>query len=164
MTDLFGLSSENRAKQATLLQASLVDLIALSLLLKQAHWNLVGSGFIAVHEQLDSVLDEVREIADEIAERMVTLGHAPDGRAATVASSSTLTALPSTTITIGAAIKGIAGALSTLIVGLRQRIEACSNLDPVTEDLFITSTAALEKHHWMLRAHLESPAHHAGMD
>src|SRR5690606_39896536 len=75
------------------LQESLVDLIDLSLQAKQAHWNVYGSHFRSVHLQLDEVTDEVRLAADDVAERLVAIGGEPDGRAATVASSSQVDAI-----------------------------------------------------------------------
>ena len=67
------------------LQQALVDLTDLSLLGKQAHWNIQGSRFRALHLQLDEIVEEVRAGADDVAERLAALGGTPDGRAATVA-------------------------------------------------------------------------------
>lgn len=39
---------------AGVLQERLASLIDLSLTLKHVHWNVVGSGFLAVHELMDS--------------------------------------------------------------------------------------------------------------
>ena len=61
------------------LQDILVELIDLSLLGKQAHWNLYGPNFRSLHLQLDELVDEWREASDEVAERAVALGHSPDG-------------------------------------------------------------------------------------
>ena len=61
------------------LQTTLTVLIDLSLLGKQAHWNVVGPNFRALHLHLDEMIDAWREAADAVAERAVALGHAPDG-------------------------------------------------------------------------------------
>ncbi|MDT7705632.1 MAG: starvation-inducible DNA-binding protein, partial [Pseudonocardiales bacterium] len=62
------------------LQRVLVDLIALHLQGKQAHWNVVGRNFRDLHLQLDEIVDAAREFADTIAERMRALNAVPDGR------------------------------------------------------------------------------------
>ena len=70
------------------LQQALVDLTDLSLQAKQAHWNIAGSGFRALHLHLDEIVDEVHLAADDVAERMTAIQAIPDGRAATVAADS----------------------------------------------------------------------------
>src|SRR6478752_4928324 len=70
------------------LQGGLVDLIDLSLVAKQVHWNVTGPRFRSVHLQLDEVVDTARAHSDTVAERASALGVSPDGRAATVAGTS----------------------------------------------------------------------------
>ncbi len=79
---------------ADALQGTLVDLLDLSLLAKQAHWNLYGPQFRSLHLQFDEVVTIVRAQADEVAERASTIGASPDGQAATIASSSSLPPSP----------------------------------------------------------------------
>ena len=61
------------------LQRLLVDLIALHLQGKQAHWNLIGHNFRDLHLQLDEIVDDAREASDTIAERMRALGASQTG-------------------------------------------------------------------------------------
>src|SRR5437879_616916 len=79
------LSDDARKVTGTALQESLVDLIDLHLLAKQAHWNLRGRNFRPIHLQLDEVVDLAREHADMVAERAVAIGVNPAGRSRTVA-------------------------------------------------------------------------------
>jgi len=80
------MMNETRERAALAdLQGSLIELIDLSLTAKQAHWNVVGESFKPVHLQLDEIYDVCRLGADEVAERIATLGGEPDGRARTVA-------------------------------------------------------------------------------
>jgi starvation-inducible DNA-binding protein len=72
-------------RSATELQAVLVDLIDLSLQGKQAHWNVVGPQFRALHLELDDVVESARNWADDVAERLRALGVAADGRPSVVA-------------------------------------------------------------------------------
>src|SRR5436190_23728097 len=76
---------EHERKEAGhLLQLTLVELIALSLIGKQLHWNIVGHGFRDLHLQLDELVDEWRELSDVVAERAVAIGYPADGRAPAV--------------------------------------------------------------------------------
>src|SRR6476620_2341907 len=68
------------------LQGTVVDLIDLSLVAKQAHWNVIGRNFLSVHESLDELVTVARDFTDAAAERATAIGVSPDGRAATVAS------------------------------------------------------------------------------
>ena len=72
-----GLTLETGKELSNVLQARLHDLNDLHLILKHAHWNVTGPGFIAVHEMIDPQVDTVREFVDAIAERMATLGATP---------------------------------------------------------------------------------------
>src|ERR1700716_1108598 len=74
-----GLPAGKGEKVASVLQDRLVSLIDLGLTLKHIHWNVVGPHFIAVHQMLDPQVDACRAIADEIAERIATLGSSPVG-------------------------------------------------------------------------------------
>ena len=65
------LNQDVRTQMVDLLNKNLVNMLALTLAVKQAHWNLKGPGFIGVHELLDEAADRLREGADLIAERAV---------------------------------------------------------------------------------------------
>jgi len=82
------------AEVAKALQATLVELIDLSLQAKQAHWNVVGPSFKAIHLFLDELTDQYRDWYDEAAERLAAIGVSPDGRTATVAAGTPLEPLP----------------------------------------------------------------------
>jgi len=68
------MSKQDGAKVAGILQQRLNALTDLHLTLKHVHWNVVGPHFIGVHEMIDPQVDAVREMTDEIAERIATLG------------------------------------------------------------------------------------------
>lgn len=134
------------------LQSSLVEMIDLSLLGKQAHWNIFGPRFLAIHEQLDTFVDSFRLMSDELAERCVTLGVSPDGLAKTVASHSKLDPLPPGRIPDDQVIELMCDRMGTVIQRQRERLEKIERQDPVTHDLFIKNLETLEKYHWMLRS------------
>ncbi|MBA2951318.1 Dps family protein [Streptomyces himalayensis] len=134
------------------LQGALVDLVDLSLVAKQIHWNVVGPRFRSVHLQLDEVVDTARLHSDTVAERASTLGVPPDGRAATVAGSSGIGSAPEGWIKDTEAVATLVSALGAVIARMRERIAATGDADPVSQDVFIGITADLEKHHWMFQA------------
>ncbi|MDX3801980.1 DNA starvation/stationary phase protection protein [Streptomyces sp. AK04-3B] len=134
------------------LQGSLVDLVDLSLVAKQVHWNVVGPRFRSVHLQLDEVVDVARAHSDTVAERASALGVSPDGRAATVASGSGIDAVAEGWVKDSDAIGTLVAALGAVITRMRERVAATGDADPVSQDIFIGITADLEKHHWMFQA------------
>lgn len=148
--------TEDKAKPtAKELQKNLIALIDLSLLLKQAHWNVVGKNFRAVHLQLDEILLTAREGTDEVAERMVMIGFSPDGRSATVAQETPLAPYANGFVGIDATVQAVADALATTIGELRSSIEALDDLDLISQDLLIAISSQLEKHLWMVQAQEE---------
>ncbi|MDQ1025675.1 starvation-inducible DNA-binding protein [Streptomyces umbrinus] len=134
------------------LQGALVDLVDLSLVAKQIHWNVVGPRFRSVHLQLDEVVDTARLHSDTVAERASTLGVSPDGRAATVATSSGIGVTPDGWVKDTDAVGALVDALAAVIERMRERVGATGEADPVSQDIFIGITADLEKHHWMFQA------------
>src|SRR5438067_13446091 len=85
-----------RRQMIELCNARLADCIDLQTQTKQAHWNVKGPNFIALHELFDKVNEDVEEYVDEIAERAVQLGGVAEGTARKVAKRSLLTEYPNT--------------------------------------------------------------------
>jgi starvation-inducible DNA-binding protein len=134
------------------LQTTLVDLLGLSLIGKQAHWNIVGPRFRSIHLQLDEVVSTARTHSDTVAERAAALGLPPDGRPETVAATCTLPGPKEGWLRDTEVVQLIADALEAAIGRLRERITATAEPDPVTQDLLISVTADLEKQRWMFDA------------
>ncbi|EYT81885.1 DNA starvation/stationary phase protection protein [Streptomyces andamanensis] len=146
------LPDKEREIAGDALQATLVDLLDLSLVAKQAHWNLFGPRFRSIHEQLDEVVTTARDYADTVAERAAALGVAPDGRAATIAATSGVPGFPEGWTKDTAVVEILVRTFSTVIERVRQRIEDTGHADAVTQDLLIGLTADLEKQSWMFQA------------
>lgn len=146
------LPSADATSTAGELQKNLVELINLSLLLKQAHWNVVGPHFRALHLQLDEIIVTVRAASDEVAERIAALGIAPDGRSSTIATKSEIEEYPETFLDVKSSLSLVADALKTTIDSMRSSLSALGETDPISEDLTIGTVAQLEKHLWMLQA------------
>ncbi|RZS41324.1 starvation-inducible DNA-binding protein [Herbihabitans rhizosphaerae] len=148
------LGDAERDATGAILQSTLVDLIDLSLLGKQAHWNVVGSNFRSVHLQLDELVSTARTFADQVAERANALGVSPNGKARTVAESSGAPDFPDDWQSDKDTIAAIVSIVDGLIKRLRKRIEETDKTDLVTQDLLIEIAAELEKAHWMWQAQM----------
>lgn len=146
------LDDQTRKATGELLQETLVDLVDLSLLGKQAHWTVTGPRFRALHLQLDEIVTAARGFTDTVAERAAAIGVAPDARAATVATHSGLPQPSAGWQTDDAVVDYFVDAYTTIIARMRERLDRAGELDPVTQDLLIQLTADLEKQHWMFQA------------
>jgi len=135
------------------LQGMLVELIGLALDGKQAHWNVRGPHFRAVHSHLDEMVEEYQGWGDEVAERMVALGIAADGRAATVAAGIGKD-VPADMISDRKVVELFTARLGNVIEKFRGSIDRLDSLDPVSQDLVIEIVSGLEKQRWMISAQL----------
>jgi len=150
-----GLDKADAERIIALLQSRLHATNDLHLTLKHVHWNVVGPHFISVHEMLDPQVEEVRGFADDLAERIATLGGSPVGTPGRLVEERTWEEY-----SIGrASTQQHLGALDVVYQGVitsyRDAIEEVGKLDPITEDLLIGQTDKLELFHWFIRAHLE---------
>lgn len=146
------LSEADKEITGNALQATLVDLVDLSLIAKQAHWNVVGSNFRSAHLQLDELVATARQYVDEVAERANAIGISPNGKAKTVVESSGVPEYPDNWQSVEATVAAIVDILGALIERLRARIDETDKSDLVTQDLLIEITRALEEAHWMWQA------------
>ncbi|HWE23214.1 MAG TPA: DNA starvation/stationary phase protection protein Dps [Myxococcales bacterium] len=151
------LPEATRRQMIELCNARLADAIDLQTQTKQAHWNVKGPHFIALHELFDKVNADVEDYVDLIAERAVQLGGNVDGTARSVAKRSTLPEYP---------VKGGSGrehvdALSSVLAAFgklaRAAIEASDRAnDADTNDIFVEISRGVDKWLWMVEAHLQS--------
>jgi len=146
------IPDEKANATAAILQPLLIDVTDLSLLLKHAHWNVRGALFQPLHEQLDLIVDTAREASDEIAERIVTLGHPADGLVQSIAAGTSLNPLHKRFLPTQEVIEEISNRIHRVIELLRNAIDLTGELDPVTQDILIGISRPLEKHLWMLQS------------
>jgi starvation-inducible DNA-binding protein len=135
------------------LQATLVELIALSLIGKQLHWNIFGPGFRDLHLQLDEFVDAWRELLDEVAEREVAIGVSPDG-SGPAALASGVASVELGQIEITEAVNILASRIGDVARRVRSRLERLGELDLGSQDVLIGVGRTLEQQLWMLRAQL----------
>jgi len=134
------------------LQGALVDLVELSLVGKQAHWNLIGRNFRSIHLALDEVVLAGRTFADTVAERAIAIGVNPDGQTGALAKQSKVKPVEVGYVPVDKVITYVVDTLAPMISRFRDRMDATEQADPVTQDLFISIIAELEKTPWMFQA------------
>jgi starvation-inducible DNA-binding protein len=151
-----GMSLEEGADVAQLLQQRLNAYNDLHLTLKHVHWNVVGPHFISVHQMIDPQVEIVRGYADEVAERIATLGSSPQGTPAAIVAQRDWNDY---SIGRAGAIEHLA-ALDQVYIGvissIRKVAAEVEETDPVTNDILIGHLRELEQFQWFVRAHLEN--------
>jgi starvation-inducible DNA-binding protein len=139
---------------AQFLSPVVVDLTALAVDGKQAHWHVRGANFQAIHELLDVIVDHAHDYADLAAERVVALGLPIDARIQTISAKTTTPVLSagfqSSDVVIGEIIASIDATLETV----RTAVAELALLDAVSQDVVIEIARALEKDRWFLFAHI----------
>ncbi|MBA4023659.1 MAG: DNA starvation/stationary phase protection protein [Gordonia sp.] len=146
------LNNDQQGVAGKALQDTVVDLIDLSLIAKQAHWNVVGQQFRSVHLELDELVTAARDFTDAAAERATAIGVSPDGRSETVAKTAGTKGFGAGWTKDVDVVTAIVANIKTVVDGLRRRIEVTEKADPVTQDLLISIAARLEQLHWMWQA------------
>jgi starvation-inducible DNA-binding protein len=148
------LDHHHREETGRELQATLVELVDLSLIGKQLHWNIFGRPFKPLHEHLDELVDSWRDLSDTVAERAVALGIAPDGRAATVSTGSGIEPVDAGSLDTDAATRQLVERLEDVTERIRSRMDRLGEIDLVSQDVLIEVIRDLEKQLWMLRVSL----------
>jgi starvation-inducible DNA-binding protein len=141
------------AATAQFLTPVVLGLQALAVNGKQAHWNVRGANFIAIHELLDSVVANAQAGADQAAERIVALGLPIDARVGTVAQK-TSSAVPAGFTQWDALIRNVISDMDTVIADTQAAIEGLDEFDLTSQDIAIGIKESLEKDRWFLFAHL----------
>lgn len=139
------------------LQKVLVDLVALHLVGKQAHWNIVGPNFRDLHLNLDELVAIAREGSDEIAERMRALHATPDGRPAVVAAETRVPEFTQGEILTEKAIDEVVKAIQATTGTMREVHDEVDEADPTSADIFHEYIAKLEQQAWFISAETRVP-------
>jgi starvation-inducible DNA-binding protein len=151
------LSEATRVKVIELLNARLADCKDLQTQVKQAHWNVKGPNFIALHELFDKINGAVEEYVDEIAERAVQLGGVAEGTARMVAKRSSLAEYPVNAVDGRSHVEALSTALAAFGKAARKAINDANDLSELdTADLFTEVSRGIDKWLWFVEAHLQA--------
>jgi starvation-inducible DNA-binding protein len=142
-----------------LVNARLADAIDLALLTKQAHWNIKGPQFIALHEMIDGLRTELDGHVDTLAERVVQLGGTALGTTQVVAAQSTVKAYPTNIYKIEDHLAALIDRYGAVANSVRKAIDDTDEAgDADTADIFTGASRDLDKALWFLEAHTQEPA------
>ncbi|WP_396656832.1 Dps family protein [Microbacterium sp.] len=141
------------AASAQFLSPVVLKLQALAVNGKQAHWNVRGANFIAIHELLDSVVSHAQGWADEAAERIVALGLPVDARVSTVAGK-TSSQVQAGFVQWEQMVRDVIADIDPIVADLQTAIDGLDEVDLTSQDIAIAIKEGLEKDRWFLVAHL----------
>jgi starvation-inducible DNA-binding protein len=150
------LPAEIRTQSVDLLNQHLAAAIDLHGQIKQAHWNVRGAGFIAVHELFDTIAGQVLALVDTIAERTAALGGTAQGTIQTAAKTSFLVPYPHGIAPVKDHLFAVASSLAAFGESARKSIDTASEFgDADTADLFTAASREIDQALWFVEAHQE---------
>lgn len=150
------LPEESRATAVQLLNQRLADCIDLQTHCKQAHWNVKGPSFIALHKLFDEINEAVEEYVDLLAERIVQLGGVAAGTARIVAARSNLIDYPPLLAGGAQHVAALSDSLSQFGRTARMGIEEMNDLkDANSADILTEVSRGVDQWLWFVEAHLE---------
>ena len=153
------LSKSIRTKSIELLNARLANCIDLQTQCKQAHWNVKGPAFIALHKLFDEVNEDVEEYVDLIAERVVQLGGIAEGTVGVVAKRSSLIDYPLALSSGSEHVAALSDALAMFGRTARVGIEEMNELeDADSADILTEVSRGVDKWLWFVEAHQQGEA------
>lgn len=148
------LPRTTRAAVTGFLQEALADAVDLHSQAKQAHWNVKGPTFIALHQLFDTAAAEADGWADLIAERIQQLGGTAEGTVRLAAKRSRLKEYP---LEIAAGldhVKALTCSLAGFGANVRADIVRAADLDDAgSADLFTEVSRATDKLLWFVESH-----------
>lgn len=142
-----------RQESIRILNTYLSDMINLALMTKQAHWNMHGENFIAVHEMLDPFNEKLLQYADTFAERIVQMGGSANGTAEHICQTSSLPAYPTHIHTITDHLSELRARYAAVANAMRQDIDI-NAADVATMDYLTQALEDLDKYTWFIESHL----------
>ena len=148
------LPETSRREAIGLLNQRLADCIDLQTQCKQAHWNVKGPTFIALHKLFDEINEDVEGYVDLIAERIVQLGGIAEGTVGVVADRSTLLDYPLALATGAEHVAALSDALAAFGRTARVGIEEMNELeDADSADILTEISRGVDKWLWFVEAH-----------
>lgn len=155
-TPSIAIEGNGKSTVIDILNARLADAIDLSLIVKQAHWNLRGHQFIAIHEMLDLFRTAIDTHVDTIAERVAQLDGIALGTSQVVARDTALQPYPTDIRKVPDHLAALAERFATLANQVREDIDATDEAgDADAADILTAFSRELDKDLWFIKSHLE---------
>jgi starvation-inducible DNA-binding protein len=149
-----GLSETERAQALERLHPLLADELVLVQKLRDAHWNVHGLHFHALHGLFEEEYTALATVIDDIAERIRQLGGRPDASLAGALSLKRLQEFPKSGRNAEEYLRVLLADLETLVRQLRCDIPAVA--DAGTQDFLTGLIQQHEKSAWKFRASLSA--------
>jgi starvation-inducible DNA-binding protein len=150
------LPESTRSQVIDLLNQRLADAIDLELQSKQAHWNVKGPQFIALHKLFDEIHAAADEYVDLLAERIVQLGGVAEGVTAIVAERSELPQYPINISSGEEHVWALSNALASFGERIRRAIDETDELgDTDATDICTEISRGVDKWLWFVEAHAD---------
>lgn len=150
------IPEKDRIELINILNKSLASTSDLYSQLKQAHWNIKGPEFIALHKLFDDVAEEVEEFVDIIAERITSLGGTALGTIQQANLNTDLREYPVDIFLAKDHIEHLTHNIAILGELSRTNIDRAEQLgDMGTNDLYIDLVRTLDKNLWFIEAHIQ---------
>lgn len=150
------LPEKTRQNVIQIFQDCLADGICLMLNAKQAHWNVKGDNFIALHELFDKINEELREHTDLMAERIAQLGGIAEGTAKAVLETSTLPDYPLDIVDSRDHVEALSDSIAFFAHRVRESIDDVTEMgDLAGADIFTEVSREIDKLLWFVESHLE---------
>ena len=146
-------NEQQKEKSISILNQFVADFLCLALATKQAHWNMRGLNFIAVHEMVDPFNEKLLEYVDLFAERAVQLGGTALGTAQEIVKSTTLQSYPTNVYATIQHLSLLQQQYGHVANAVRQVVEN-SEADADTVDILTAASEDLDKFLWFIEAHL----------
>ncbi|MEZ4670721.1 MAG: DNA starvation/stationary phase protection protein Dps [Anaerolineae bacterium] len=151
-----GLAEKTRSAMVELLNQQLADLSDLYSQTKQAHWNVKGMNFIALHKLFDELAEALEDYTDDLAERVTELGGMAMGTARMAAANSRLPEFPMTALDGESVVTALVERYGAAANYVRDDIDTADKAgDADTADLFTEISRGMDKHLWFLEAHIQ---------
>jgi len=149
------ISDSNRQAVADILNTLLADEYVLFTKTRNAHWNIVGSNFIALHKFFEGQYEALDETIDSVAERVRTLGHYSLGTLKDFLRLTHLSEGEALSVEKDA-IKALLQDHESVIANIRKDIITINDKykDVGTAEFITGIMEGHEKMAWMLRSHL----------
>ncbi len=150
------LALESRKEMVSLCNQQLANITDLYSQTKQAHWNVKGMHFEALHVLFDKMAEAVFPFGDMIAERATALGGTALGTTRMAAKASELPEIPEDVFNGERLVEIVVERWAQYAASARAAIHSAEEAGDIdTSDLFTEVSREVDKMLWFAEAHLQ---------